>query len=496
MKQRGYRTIRKALGSMLFLTILCCCCMACCAQDSLMTRLDLYRYPLRWNADQFRDESTLALYHRSYAGSIGIAYQNEEGSLRRPQDPSSISLLSFLASGCQQTSGLIVLGKFQYNVQRDEGQQWRNTGHTADDQPFIWADTSEGIWDRNRFDAQVKMVTTRKDHLLQGGMELQYKGGTGDRQSTPKPLYRFHQLAISPSLVYKTEAHAVAVMFHYRQQSEDNEMGYYVYDSPLLYRLRGYGTFSRTPFVSGARLLKATTLGGSLEYVKGNFGGNYVQALASYDRTKGAIEEGVAMTTPAGDWHTHELSGKFNWGHLQHESQWLTSVNFSLSRVTGTDPIFQAVNYYLNKFLINPAIRYTRSDRWHAEIHAEYSTREQKDIVSVTNASVRRTGLGLSYYHRFTVSEKADLFTIPCLDYFKTLDSDLQVLSPTEISQSLVRADFNILSQSYQQACIKAGIDIKQTNNNNIRLAISVTYLQNADYNRTLVGASFNYFLL
>jgi hypothetical protein len=494
MQQRSYKTIQKVFKS-LIIAITFCCWLTSYAQDSLITKPDFFRHSSSWALNRPHEGSILMLYQLTGIGTMGIHYKNENGSFRRPQEPSSINTFSFQASGVQQTSSLVFFGNFNYQVQRDEGQQWRNTAQPADDQPYIWADTSRGTWDRNHFNVQVKMVTHSKTRAVQGGIDFLYKGGAGDRQSTPKPLYRFHRLAISPSIIYKKGARQLALSFQYAQQSEDNEMGYYVNDRPLLYRLRGYGTFSRSPFVSATRLLSSTLLGGGIEYLKGKINDQYVRSVVSYAYTNGNIKEGIAVTTPAGEWNTHELSGKFNWGLRPGKAQWLTSIDFSMSRMSGKDPLFQAINYYLNKIKVGPALRYTKSDDCYAEIHAEYSHREEKDIVAATNATVHRADVGLAYFYRFSSSKHAKFFTLPRLSYSKPLDSNLLILSPTEISEAMVRPDFYILSQSYSQMGIQVGIDVK-CKGNAVRVAVDAIHTQNAQLTRSQIGLVLNYLFL
>jgi hypothetical protein len=340
----------------------------------------------------------------------------------------------------------------------------------------------------------VKLLTRRKDRALQAGITLQYEGGIGDRRNTPKPLYRFHHLSVNPALIYRHTLGVLALHIHYRQQSEDLEMGQYVFDSPLLYRLRGYGTFSRTPFVSGTRLLNANTLGGSLEFNKADHNENEWSGFLSYDRTKGMVEEGIGITTRGGEWNTQIVSGEFNWKHNRIVRQWDVRTSSSLSRLSGIDPVFQAVNYYINRFSIRTQTRYTWNTQQYAQFDIDYSTRQQRDLVTVTDATIQCIGLSLNFYQSLNLSDNVKPFVMPHVGYVHVLDDKLRILSPTEISEKLVRADVDIMSQSYQQVSVKAGTDVRHCSGI-MRISGYVVYLFNSTFDRTQLGASLNYFL-
>jgi hypothetical protein len=471
-----------------------CCSLPTPAQDSLMNALDHAIYYPNFSL-QAEHELILPLYSTPRMGAVELTYKNENGNFRRPQQPASINALALAAGGVQRTGSLIVAGKFEYTLQRDEGQRWRNSQHQPDYQPFIWADSGAGTWNRSHFDAHVKIVSDKRQYGVKAGISMHYKGGIGDRDNTPKPLHRFHQLSVRPSLIYRGKRQTWSASIHYAQQSEDNEMGFYVNDSPLLYRLRGYGTFSRSPFVSGNRLLKATTLGGQIEYLKGKSTEDFLQAAISVDQTNGSIEEGIAIATPAGEWYTNVASGNFSWGTTRSRSQWVASLKLCASRTAARDPVFQAINYYLNKLSAQPSLRYARKNNWYVEINAAYKQREQRDIVSATNATVSQTGMGANGFYRFRLSDRVGLFAAPTVAYYKTIASTLNILTPSEISEVLVRPDFDILSRSYQQAGIEMGIDLRNSQTP-FRFSTLWLHQRGGDLSRTQLNFSLHYFLL
>jgi hypothetical protein len=464
------------------------------AQDSLFSVLDYSRF-----AAAVKKINTytpvLPLLKASRISSINVTLANESGSFRRPQEPSSIQSLTFHAEGTQQTNKVITSAEFTYLVQQDEGQQWRNTGHSADYQPFVWADQAVGTWNRSHFDARITIAGHPLKRMLQPGFMLAYHGGTGDRQNSPKPLYRFHQLSAQPFLLYRNKQNAFAFHLNYEQHTEDNEMGYYVNDSPLLYRLRGYGTFSRSPFVSGNRLLEASTLGGSIEYMYGHLSKNFRSATFSYNQTAGSVAEGTSVNTPGGAWKTRTISAILSSGIERLHCQWLPMLHFHGAFQVGTDPIFGAVNYYLNILAVRPSLRYTYRQRWFIEIDTEYAHRSQRDIVTGTNAEISRAGGNIKLHSRKALSQKTSLYAQPFVGYYQPLISTLQITTPTEMSEALVRPDFDIMAKAWLQSGIETGLDVKSIKNV-LRFSLQLMHYQQASINRKQFNLSIHYFFI
>jgi hypothetical protein len=464
------------------------------AQDSLFSVLDYSRFTPASNTINTYTP-VLPLLQASRISSINLTLANESGSFRRPQEPSSIQSLTFHAEGTQQTDKVITSAGFTYLVQQDEGQQWRNTGHAADYQPFVWADQAVGTWNRSHFDARITIADNTLKRMLQPGLTLTYHGGTGDRQNTPKPLYRFHQLSAQPFILFRNKQDAFVFRLKYEQHTEDNEMGYYVNDSPLLYRLRGYGTFSRSPFVSGNRLLEASTLGGSIEYMRGNLSKKFRSANLSYNQTTGSVTEGTSVTTPGGAWKTQIISSVLSSGIERLQCQWMPMLHFHGAFQTGTDPIFGAVNYYLNILAVRPSLRYIYRQRWFIEIDTEYAHRSQRDIVTGTNAEISRAGGNLKLYSRKALSQKTSLYAQSCVGYYQPLSSTLQITTSTEMSEALVRPDFDVMAKAWLQSGIETGLDVKSVKNT-IRFSLQLMHHQQASINRKQFNLSIHYFIL
>jgi len=405
-------------------------------------------------------EGFASLYHFEEAPSfshIGLFYTTFDGDFNRPQLPEKGHLGGFSASGIQRQGKLIWHGDFDWQYQRDEGQQWNNTSLHPDVQPYLWADEATGRWDRNHFRAAAQVGSARSGDL-QWGAGLFFEGGQGDRFNDPKPLYRFRRLGVVPEVAIKAGAQSwLALQLLFASFSEDNEMGFFSVDDPLLFRLRGYGTFTRTPFVSGERQLGSQQAGGSLRWVTAHHW--VMQLRGSY--TQGEAVEGVAITTPNGEWQTlqADLLLQKSWqGNLKQN----LSVTSSFWQNEGTDPTFQAVNARLQ--ISEAAVQWklalpdTTAFCWRVQLLVGFQSRLQEDLATFTKANVQQVPIALNLGGHWQKG-KLKPFVLAQGHYRTVLSSNLQVGTPTTITESLVAPDFDILSANFYTAGLCAGVD-------------------------------------
>jgi len=403
-----------------------------------------------------------SLYHFEDApsfGNINLFYGNFGGDFNRPQLPAQGQLGGFAASGRQRQGPLIWHGDFTWQYQRDEGQQWNNTSLHPDIQPYLWADEGTGRWDRNHFRAAVQVGSAYSGNL-QWGAGLFFEGGQGDRFNDPKPLYRSRRLGLAPEIAFRMGGQSsLALQLLYISFSEDYELGFFSVDDPLLFRLRGYGTFTRTPFVSGERQLGSQQFGGGLRWVTSQHWA--VQLRGSF--TQGKADEGVSIVTPGGEWQTllTNLVLQKSWkGTLENSF----AVTGTFRQNEGTDPTFQAVNARLQttgmavQWQLSKPI--TGSFTWKAKLLAGWQNRRQEDIATFTDAKVQHLPFGLDWVGQWKKGKLKPFLQVQ--GYYRSiLSSSLQVGSPTPITEALVRPDFNILSANFYTLGLNAGVDWK-----------------------------------
>ena len=393
---------------------------------------------------------------------ISLSYFGITGDFNRPQLPDSGHLGNFNASGKQQKDNLIWSGSFSWQYQRDEGQQWNNTSLHPDVQPYLWADAGKGRWDRNHFNAQVQVGTTNLSHLNWGG-GLFFEGGEADRFNDPKPLYRFRRFGISPEgSMHFSKDNWIALKLLYSSYSEDNEIGFFSIDDPLLYRLRGYGTFTRTPFVSGERQLRSQSVGGTIRWLIPNnraaqFGGS---------TTWGNAKEGISIVTDGGEWKTLEADFGLekSWQNVLHKKN--VNLTGRIRENEGTDAIFQAINARLRTAQV--AIQWTMATldstaafHWQIQAEAAFTLRLQKDLATFTEAKVNSLPFGINLG---VILDKSSVspFVMISTYYYQVLYSDLQVGRESAFSE-LIIPDFEFLGASAYTAKLVGGVNWKQS---------------------------------
>ena len=374
---------------------------------------------------------------------VGLFFHSQGGNFARPQLPASGMAGGFEAKGRKRVNRLVWDGQFAYRYQQDEDQAWNNTSLHPDAQPYLWADTATGRWDRNYFDAEVHLREI-SDRKIQWGGSLFFRGGQGDRFNDPRPLYRFRRMGIAPELhVRFSDTRWLALQLSFSSFSEDNEMGFFSVDDPLLYRLRGYGTFSRTAFVSGERQLRAQKAGFGLRWLEQDQFMGQLSAAAEWGET----EEGVAIVNTTGEWQSlmAALNLHRSWSH-----PWQPRLSFSghARRNSGTDPIFGAVNARLQTAgaALDAQIRQEDSTaiNWNLQATAGWSARRQEDLATFTEANIQ--ALPLKVAAGFSRQYKQFFpFLLMLASYRPVMSASLEVVDATEITDRLVRPDFAIL---------------------------------------------------
>lgn len=414
---------------------------------------------------------------------VNLSYKNFDGDFNRPQLPASGYIGAFTASGRQKHNNLIWQGNFSFKYQRDEDQQWNNTSLHPDTQPFLWADAATGRWDRNHFSADVQLGSAYEGNY-QWGAGLFFHGGQGDRFNDPKPLYRYRRFGIAPEIAVRfSNRNWLALQLLYIDYSEDNEMGFFSVDDPLLYRLRGYGTFSRTPFVSGERELSSQSVGATIQWVRPGrwaiqFGGMV---------TQGNAEEGAAIITPGGEWES--LKANFSTEKYWQGTSNISSIQLQgqFSEIEGIDAVFQAVNARLQTARVaidwNIATSDSMAFNWRANVGTAFTHRLQEDLAAFTEAQVQGIPLDVNFRVAWK-KDKLTPFVAATGNYFQVLSSSLEV-GDTNALTDLVFPDFEILSASSLTMRLAAGVDW-QYSKGVVRLSAFAQRLQDVESNTSL----------
>jgi len=252
-------------------------------------------------------------------------------------------------------------------------------------------------------------------------------------------------------------------------------MGFFSVDDPLLYRLRGYGTFSRTAFVSGERQLSAQKAGIALQWQEQQ----HLSARISAATEWGKAEEGISIINTAGEWQSLMATVGLDrsWSHPLNPR-----LGFSgyARRNSGNDPIFGAINARLQTAggELNAQLRQQDAGKlhWYLKAKGGWTVRKQEDLATFTEANVQSLPLGLAsgfsrQYNQLTP------FLLLSATYRPVISAALQVTDATEITDRLVRDDFAILSTDSYQLSLQGGLD-RQSEQGRMRFAFNLSRQQ------------------
>jgi hypothetical protein len=229
------------------------------------------------------------------------------------------------------------------------------------------------------------------------------------------------------------------VYLAYRRYSEDNEVGFLSVQNSLLYRLRGYGTFIRTPFVSGERLIRSDQgiAGMSYRNDKG------WKAEMAFELTNGEVVEGTANPNPQGSWNDTRIDFSISKSPTEKQ-RYSWELNYTHFRQAGIDPVFQAINYYLILQELRAVVIWNPVEDQRTEFSTGYLDRQQDDIVAATQAHISHAFIEVS-----TLLKRKRIYHHPKMGWYYPVNQRLTIGNPGEISQALIIPDFDILKQGF-----------------------------------------------
>ncbi len=252
--------------------------------------------------------ATIAVHTPQYGYARATA-SSRTGNFKRPLEPAVSSVYGLSTGGSRKTGNWNLLAEFSYQKSYDKKLAWSAVNDPYRGNPFIWADSSRGDWDRDEVTATIG-ASLRLTKRVRAGLVVHYNTGTGARTSEPKPFYRSRDISLQPGVSYQlSPSEEIGVAGSAAFTQEENEIGYYSNSNVLLYRLRGYGTFSKSPFVSGERKRKGTSWKGTVHYLR-RWKNYHLLVQANALQVDEEVFEGVARTQVTGYFTGINLGGK------------------------------------------------------------------------------------------------------------------------------------------------------------------------------------------
>ncbi len=421
-------------------------------------------------------------------GYVHLSGCSVSGKLRRPMEPGSARSATAATGGYKAIGGWGFKGHFDYKKSFDKDLAWSNVYNAYEGNPFLWADSNTGKWLRDEVNAAVSIAPPAIVSRLHTGLSIDYTIGSGARTNEPKPFYRIRNLSLLPGLYWQPPSGnnlGITGLLCFVQ--EENEIGQYSRDNVLLFRLRGYGTFSKSPMVSGTRRRSGYAAGIGIHYDKA--WGTY-RALAGgrFSTRHENVFEGTAVIAVTGDYsaYTWQAYGNLYKGDDTRGS--LLAITFEQTNGYADDYVYQAENasHTIRNIKINMS-RWSPAgnnmlQHWTAALYL--SGRHLADYATLTSFDVQQTGAELSVNIRTPLKRYLVLNVNPWMNGGFTISDQWHQTTLNTVTEDLVLPDYRYFSTHRLQCGINTELEYR-VNNHTIH-AVGFLAGLNADLNSDL----------
>lgn len=443
--------------------------------DSLLIQISQYT-PSFWQNGQ--NAAALAWWPQPQYGSTQLTYNQANGAFRRPQEPKMRKDFLLHTEGLRQVGKWTYFGRFDYQKSQDRVLAYSHVNDPFDGNPFIWADTLAGDWQRDHIGAQIAVGSPVWAGRWRTGLGINYHVGQGARTRDPKPFYRLRNLELRPALHFQANArtHWGAVA-HIGLKQEENEVGYYSDEFPLLYRLRGYGTFSRTPTVTAERRRTGNVYKLLLQYQ--HFTLNNAQWLVQMGGgfRQEKTREGIATPTNGGDFGESIGELFLSWNKPAQQQNWTVELQLLNQNGSGRDPILMANSVSYNWLTASGRYGFWQNKTGlfrHLFLKPKLQVLQQSDQISRTDWNISNLTLTADWHERRPI-RKAWLWYGIETGYRARLARAFAANRPTPLTTALVRPDYEILSANVLIINASTGIDWQFSSFPNLWNRINIT---------------------
>lgn len=367
------------------------------------------------------------------------------GALHRPQSAGAITALAMQLSGERRSVRTLAVGHFAYGRRDESRRRWGNVADPIDAAPYVWADSVGGDWQHD--EVQLGALVGRSHGRLATGLALDYGIGQGARRNDPRPLFRRRVLEIAPGVAWALSARTrIGLSLRRAWTREDDEIGGSVANEyPVVFRLRGIGTFDRTQLISAERATLGGAWGGS---VQGERVGDRWRAGAGVGLrvTADSVRDGVARPVSGGSIRRTRWDARASLRRSDARAGVDLVAETSAETGRGTDPVFAAIN--TDDQAWRGALQLTgwRGARLQPDraVGAQLSLARlvRRDIAAETSWEVLAPAVSTRAEGRRAVGAAGTLVLGLMLGGATPLRSSYRADRPTLLTRPLARADF------------------------------------------------------
>ena len=370
------------------------------------------------------------------------------GTLRRPQEGARQQGALAVVEGERPGGRWWTHGGVRYHRGTDQQVPWRHHADPYVGLPYQWADSVGGTFHQDALGVRGGLVAPAW-RRLRLGVALDYDVRQGARREDPRPLHRHRAVALRPALGWTAGGHQVVLGAERRWHREDLEIGGgSSTDFPVLFRLRGIGTFDRTQLISAERAV----LGGewSARTAYAIVGRRWHGAVGGWlGVARDSVRDGIA--TPVSGGEARRVIGAAG-AQLRRLGERPLELALSWHRigVRGRDPIFAAVNATETGSVARAVVRgwsapMLERARWHWAVQLLPRSLAREDAAAQTRWSVQALGVGGALSHRRPMAGGALLLLAHGTRHHR-IDAQLEAGRPTRLTPLLATAEWAVVS--------------------------------------------------
>jgi hypothetical protein len=421
-------------------------------------------------------------------GRIGVAGRLQEGSWRRPQQARRELAGGFSTDGYRRRGAWHAYGSAGYERQEATQVRWANNENPFDGNPYQWADSVGGTWQRDYLRAQLEVARTFGPHLTLG-VGLTYQAGQGARESNPRPHFLSRVATIAPGVWWHKGRHVAGLSFSLTTAREQNESGQQADQFPLVYRLRGLGTFSATPIVTGERQTDCQHWQGRGQYQYAGPTGSYwlAQFAAGYRHAAVELSElrnsaqnlPVIMLLPGGTLREHTATGQLSLLRPTNWGRWLVRGHYEWLRRRGTDPLFGFVNALEDEHHVSAQVQIMPGPGGRQSFTLRLGLRAQQmqDLAASTRWDSRRGQAELTYQRRVGGQGRWSAMVEPAIGYDTQLSRAFLTARPSRFLLTIARPDFQALTEPAAYVGLGGAAEQWLPDGHALRLRLSGRYI-------------------
>ena len=379
---------------------------------------------------------------------VRVAAEGARGEWRRPQEAAQREALSLSAEGSQSAGKWLTTGSAQYQRATDANVAWNNSSDAYLGSSYVWADSVGGTFRRDALSLGGALVTPTWRRVT-AGVQLDYALGQGARRNDPRPLFRRRVAELAPAIAIAIGKHTLGFGALVGWHREDQEIGGGTStDFPVVFRLRGIGTFDRTQLISAERAVLGGVMGAHAGWAR--TGNRWQASLGSTIRIeRDSVRDGISTPVTNGATRRVRVDGtaalrrRLDRGGME----WRAGLRTEAAR--GRDPVFLATNAIDEATTFATQLQWWRGDspidaRWSAELGAEQAVLSRRDVAAETEWRATVPGIRASGGHRFGGREHTVLIAVAA-GSDRASDASYASLRPTRMTPVLALADYAVV---------------------------------------------------